>query len=63
MPNAAASGPFLTQPWLGTLSLKVIAANRPTDRRARGGRTPSLPPGNLATTPMVIRLAGRVCID
>lgn len=32
-------------------SLKISTANRPTDRQALGGGPPSLPPGNLATTP------------
>lgn len=44
---------------------KIIAANRPSDRGARGRRPPSLPPGNLGSTRIgqVTRLAGRVCID
>lgn len=32
-------------------SLKISTANRPTDRQTLRGRRPSLPPGNLATTP------------
>lgn len=32
-------------------SLKISTANRPTDRQALEGRPPSLPPGNLASTP------------
>lgn len=33
-------------------SLKVSTANRPTDRQVLRGRPSSLPPGNLATTPV-----------
>lgn len=48
------SGAFLASTMAHDLeqrSLKISTANRPTDRQALGGRPPSLPPGNLATTP------------